>query len=89
MQERKSRAAKVAWSLVAAAIVFVAVLFILREDDCWPEPEPVPADCKPGQPCPVDGETGGVEVKPLPAAPVEPPTPAQPAPQETTGGSAG
>lgn len=85
--QRTSKLRAAAWSLVLLAIFFVAVLFVLREDDCWPEPEPVPAECKPGQPCPVDGETGGVEVKPLPAVPVEPPTPV--GPQETTGASAG
>lgn len=77
---------RVAWGLALVALIFVAVLIVFK-DDCWPEPEPVPADCKPGQPCPVDGETGGIEVKPLPAAPQEPPAPL--GPQETTGGVTG
>lgn len=87
-QNRKCGVAcRVAWCLAIVVIAIVVVLFVVAEDDCWPEPEPVPADCKPGRPCPVDGDTGGVEVKPLPSPPVEPPVPL--GPQETTGGATG
>lgn len=80
---------RLAWALALVVVAIVVALFIIREDDCWPnpEPDPVPVDCKPGQPCPVDADTGGVEVKPIPAVPVDPPTPV--GPQETTGGATG
>lgn len=41
------------WLLLVLVLAFVAAMIILKDDDCWPDPEPVPADCKPGKPCPV------------------------------------
>jgi hypothetical protein len=87
--QRHKNIRRAAWTIAILALIFVAALFVLKDDDCWPEPEPVPADCKPGQLCPVEDETSDKpgEVSPLPAVPVDPPVPVTP--QETTGGVTG
>lgn len=63
---RRKRSKAKGMALLCAFLLAVAgTVMVLADDDCWPEPEPIPADCKPGQPCPVDepaGTTGG-EVK--------------------------
>lgn len=78
---KRSKIAAVAWSLVILAVFVVAALFILRSDDCWPdpEPEPVPVDVidKPIAPA----TTGD----PLPQP--ETSAPPAPSPAESTGGS--
>ena len=58
---------KIKPSRVAAAVLFVAllalgILFVLKQDDCFPDPEPEPVPCS-GENCPVVGEesTGKVE----------------------------
>lgn len=60
---RRKRAKAKGMALLCALLLAVAgTVMVLADDDCWPEPEPIPADCKPGQPCPVDepaGTTGG------------------------------
>lgn len=46
--------------IVAGILILLAIA--LLHGPCDPAPEPVPADCKPGQPCPVDhGATGPIE----------------------------
>lgn len=53
---------------LAIGILLLIALVLLIAGPCDPAPEPVPADCKPGQPCPVGAETTGA---PLPESPAE------------------
>lgn len=57
-RSKKEIAAKV---VILAVILAVVILGVLRKGPCDPAPEPIPADCKPGQPCPVESETTGVQ----------------------------
>ena len=64
-KETSGRAGKVAtWILVILALVGVAAL-VLKQDDCFPDPEPEPVPCS-GEHCPVKGDatTGDVIVNP-------------------------
>lgn len=86
-RKRKSRG-RVAAAVVTVVAMAIAALLILLGDDCWPEPEPVPADCKPGDLCPVSKETtGGPEIDPLPAVPATSMSTTTVAPGSETGGT--
>ena len=85
MQENTKPACKRAKTIATAALFFtIGVIVGLKADDCWPEPEPVPAgDCADGKPCPVDTVPQGAPVVGAPVvtpAPAPLPAPADPAP---------
>lgn len=54
--------------------ICIAASSCARDGSCRPAPDPEPADCKPGEDCPVVGEQPGKPIgQPAPA-----PTPAPP-----------
>lgn len=50
---KKSAARRIAAAVAVLIIIVFAILFVLKEDDCFPDPEPEPVPCS-GEHCPVD-----------------------------------